>query len=101
MVTFEFKRTNQEVTPHYCPPAPTAGGSADAIYRVVVPGPAPTWALPPASTSLKPYRPLSPPCHLLRALPPRLRVLPPPVWVVAPFIGTSLMPSGFCLGAIS
>jgi hypothetical protein len=40
MVEFEFKRTNQEVTPHYCPPAPVAG-----IVRAVAPGRAPTWVL--------------------------------------------------------
>jgi hypothetical protein len=33
MVKFEFKWTNQELTTHYRPPAPMAGGSADAIAR--------------------------------------------------------------------
>jgi hypothetical protein len=28
MVTFKFKRTNQEETPHHCPPALAVGGSA-------------------------------------------------------------------------
>jgi hypothetical protein len=28
MVEFEFKQTNQDVSPHYRPPTPAAGGSA-------------------------------------------------------------------------
>jgi hypothetical protein len=33
MTGFEFKRTNQEATPHYHPPAPAAGGSAGSTDR--------------------------------------------------------------------
>jgi hypothetical protein len=68
-VRFEFKRTNQEVTHRYRPPALVTGSNAGAIYQAVATGPAPTRTLPPAPAGLKPYHPLSPPRHLLWALP--------------------------------
>jgi hypothetical protein len=34
MVKFEFKQTNQETPPHYCPPALAAGGSAGGTVRL-------------------------------------------------------------------
>jgi hypothetical protein len=84
-IIFEFKQINQEVTHRYRPPALVAGGSAGPIYRAVATGLAPTWALPPAPASLKPYHPLSPPRHLLPVLPPLARA------VALANIGTSLI----------
>jgi hypothetical protein len=48
MIKFKFKQINQEVTPHYRPPAPVIGGSAGGIAQTVAPGSALTRALPPA-----------------------------------------------------
>jgi hypothetical protein len=85
-VEFEFKRINQEVIPHYRPPALAAGG----IARAVEPDPAPTRALLPAPTGRKPWRPLSPPHHPERAVVPEALALAPLGRALLPPDGTSL-----------
>jgi hypothetical protein len=74
-VKFEFKQTNQKVTPHYNPLASAADGHACAIYRAVALGPTPTRALPLALTGLKLYRPLSPLGRSEQMLPPEVLAL--------------------------
>jgi hypothetical protein len=46
-IKFEFKWINQELTTHYCPPAPVAGGSAGGTTQALPPGVAPVRAVPP------------------------------------------------------
>jgi hypothetical protein len=87
-VKFEFKRTNQEVTPRYRSLAPAAGSSAGGTDWVVMPGPAPTWALPPTLSGLKPCHPRAPPRPPERALSRNVWTRLPPGRAHA--IGTSL-----------
>jgi hypothetical protein len=94
-VIFEFKPTNQEVTHRYRPPALVTGSNAGAIYQAVATGPAPTRTLPPAPAGLKPYHPLSPPRHLLWALPPRLRAVAP-TNIGTSLIDTYMVPHSLC-----
>jgi hypothetical protein len=87
-IKFEFKQTNQETTPRYRPPAPAAGGSAGGIDQAVAPGPASMWVVPLGPSGLKPCRPLSPPRHRKRTIPPNMWALPPLGRTVTP-VGSS------------
>jgi hypothetical protein len=65
-------------------------GSAGAIDRALLPGPAPTRAIPSGPGGLQPYCSHAPPAQRQRALPPSVRTRPPSGQAVAPAIGTSL-----------
>jgi hypothetical protein len=47
MINFKYKRTNQELIMHYCPPTPVADGSAGGTTQALPPGPTPVQAVPP------------------------------------------------------
>jgi hypothetical protein len=49
MIKFEFKQTNQELTAHYCSPAPMTGGSVGGTVWFKK-----TLALPPVQASTSP-----------------------------------------------
>jgi hypothetical protein len=64
-IKFKFKQTNQELTAHYRPLTPVAGGSA-----ALTPGPAPVQTVPPGPGGHCPYCPVPLPRLPGRAVPP-------------------------------
>jgi hypothetical protein len=82
MIKFEFKWINQEVTPRYRSPAPTAGGRAWASFN------ADATARAGRPQTLSPVRPAT--SARAGTIAQRADMLSSPGRAVAPIVGTSL-----------